>query len=228
MGTAIDAMLGDRPLKEVFWKYIVLVPALLTASLILIAKFGIGGTALVWGVILFIPIYCIWVGISVWNCASKSKAGTRFIARTSVLIIAGLFVLTIVELFTRWHPQITVKSKLSEALSLSAPARTALGIACSEGTLRTGMSNKDLKLSPPTAYSGQFIASVTAVVQDPQTGVVTIVLKDIPNERLLIERLLFVDPVIIHAGAELVYTGWCGAGGMPWNLTGSVPEKYLP
>ena len=47
----------------------------------------------------------------------------------------------------------TVRAKIQEAVNLSNPHRTALGIACSEGALITANQQTDLGLAPMTAYS---------------------------------------------------------------------------
>jgi type IV pilus assembly protein PilA len=109
----------------------------------------------------------------------------------------------------------TVKAKVQEAVSLSAPARTAMGIACSEATLN-GATNTSLQLETAATYTGNYTTSVTAAGASATAGTVTIVLKAIGNS--------------VTAGDTVIYAGTCGAGGMSWLIdpTSSVNTKYRP
>ena len=69
----------------------------------------------------------------------------------------------------------TVRAKIQEAVNLSNPHRTSLGIACSEGTLETqtgggALQQTDLGLSWPTAYSGKYTSSISAEGNDSTTS----------------------------------------------------------
>jgi type IV pilus assembly protein PilA len=110
----------------------------------------------------------------------------------------------------------TVKAKVQEGVNVSNPARTALGIACSEAALTAGLSQTGtvMGLESPSAYNGTYIRSVTTNVVDTTTVTVTIVYTGIGSA--------------ITAGETVVYTGTCGAGGLKWTIAGSVAPKYLP
>ena len=61
----------------------------------------------------------------------------------------------------------TVRAKIQEAVNLSNPHRTSLGIACSEGALVTpsgggSTQTTDLGLSYPTAYSAKYTSAIAA------------------------------------------------------------------
>ena len=118
----------------------------------------------------------------------------------------------------------TVKAKVQEGPSLAAPALTAAGVACSEGTIPLSAVtnlNASFGLSTNTLYSGTYVTSVTTSTTGT-TGtipVVTIVYKAIGST--------------ITAGDTVVYTGTCGAGGLTWGVSGTgtfagTGIKYLP
>ncbi len=114
----------------------------------------------------------------------------------------------------------TVKARVSEGPSLAAPALTAVGVACSDGSLPSGAVadlNASLGLSAATLYTGPVVTSVTASTTAAGVPRVTIVYKAIGTS--------------VNAGDTVVYTGTCGAGGLTWSVSGTgtlATAKYLP
>ena len=113
----------------------------------------------------------------------------------------------------------TVRAKVQEAVNLSNPHRTSLGIACSEGTLLsdgTNASNQqtDLGLAAPSDYVAKYTNTITGVGASATTGIITLQLKAIGSA--------------IAANQTITYLGTCGAGGMTWAVSGSVASKFLP
>ena len=108
----------------------------------------------------------------------------------------------------------TIKAKIQEATNLSNPARTSLGIACSEGTLNGATHLTDLGLATTDAYSGKYTQSVTAVGTSATAGTVTILMDAIGSA--------------VTNTQNIVYTGTCGSGGMQWSVSGSIATKFLP
>jgi type IV pilus assembly protein PilA len=113
----------------------------------------------------------------------------------------------------------TVRAKIQEAVNLSNPHRTALGIACSEGALVTpggggATQQTDLGLAPPTSYNGKYTTTIAAEGVDTTSGTVVLTMKAIGNA--------------VAASQTITYTGTCTPGGMTWTVTGSVLTKYLP
>lgn len=106
-----------------------------------------------------------------------------------------------------------VRAKVREALDLADPARTALGIACSEGSL-AGKDNRSLGLPPASAGSGDYTRSIVAEGRSASEGIVTITFASIGRA--------------IEDGQRIVHTGACGPGGMRWTMTGDVQPKYRP
>lgn len=112
----------------------------------------------------------------------------------------------------------TVRSKVQEGVSLSAPARTSLGIACSEGTNFASdiSNNSDLGLPDPADYAtnSQYVQEIAVEGTTVSQATVTIAYEAIGTQ--------------IDAGENVIYTGTCDPTGMNWTISGSVPAKYRP
>jgi type IV pilus assembly protein PilA len=106
----------------------------------------------------------------------------------------------------------TVKAKIQEAVSLASPSLTAMGTACSSQQAGN-LTNASLGLPTDTSISGTYTAKVDTAGTLPNPTV-TITMNAIGTS--------------VPANANIVYTGTCGAGGMTWAITGTVPAKYLP
>ena len=137
------------------------------------------------------------------------QEGLTIIELMIVIAIIGILASVAIPAYQDY----TVREKVREAVSLSNPVRTALGIACSEGSL-AGMDNESLGLSPASTYSGDYTRNVDAAGVSSTQGVVTIALSGIGGA--------------IDDGQQIVYTGACDAGAMSWTITGDVLPKYLP
>jgi type IV pilus assembly protein PilA len=113
----------------------------------------------------------------------------------------------------------TARARVSEGPSLATPAMTALGVACSDGTLAeraAALNHDDLGLSLDTTITGRFVTRVAVAGTSATTATVTITYNGlIPG---------------IAAGSTLVYTGTCAAGsGLGWGeITGTVPPRLRP
>ncbi len=112
----------------------------------------------------------------------------------------------------------TVRAKVQEGVSASAPVRSAIGIACSEGLVLSSQTNTSLQLPDATDYSQstQYLTSVevnaTAPANTSQATVTITYNGQIPQ---------------LNSG-NVVYTGTCRSTGTRWAVTGSIPAKYLP
>jgi type IV pilus assembly protein PilA len=111
----------------------------------------------------------------------------------------------------------TVKAKVQEGVSLSSPARTSIGIACSEGTDFSSMDNASIDV--PTDYSttSDLITDVTVAGTSASQATVTIEFDgtDAPPQL---------------ADGSVIYTGTCRSTGTDWAIAsdGTFPTKYLP
>jgi len=129
-----------------------------------------------------------------------------------MIVVAIIGILAAVALPA--YQDYTVKAKVSEAPGLTAPARTALGIACSEGSLGASVSSSSLGLPASVAGNNVSEVAITGTDGPPPTGVVTIKMKKIGAQVALDDTV--------------VYTGTCKDSGMTWAVTGTVNSKYLP
>ena len=133
-----------------------------------------------------------------------------------MIVVAIIGILAAVALPA--YQDYTVKAKVQEAVSLSSPARTALGVACSEQSLSaTPTNNASLGLpSPATNINGTYTTSVTATNTTASAMSVTIVMKVIGTS--------------INAGQTIIYAGTCGDKGTTWSIdpASTVPTKFLP
>ena len=137
------------------------------------------------------------------------QRGLTIIELMIVVAIVGILVSVAVPAYQDYR----VREKVREAVSLADPARSALGIACSQGTL-AGADNESLGLLPVDAWSGDYTRSIAAAGLSTTEGAVTITLTAVGGA--------------IEDGEEIVYTGTCGSDGMRWTVGGDVPPKYLP
>ena len=131
-----------------------------------------------------------------------------------MIVVAIIGILAAVALPA--YQDYTVKAKVSEVTSVSAPARTAMGLACNDQTLN-GTNNASLGLEVNTTISSTYVTSVTASGSSATAGTVVIVMKAIGGS--------------VDAGDTVVYTATCGATGLSWAVTGTgklASGKYLP
>ena len=117
----------------------------------------------------------------------------------------------------------TVKSKLTELTSLTSPARTAIGLYCSEGgvdssgnfvTLTgaslasvTGTADNSLNVSAAKYMASGAVTAATGVIT------ATTVASGLPSDTV---------------SKTITWTPTCGAGGVEWVVGGTIPTKYYP
>lgn len=105
----------------------------------------------------------------------------------------------------------TIKSKVSEAASLVAPALANIGVMCSEGRIASATSNTLVGIPTAASINGKYIASVTV----GNAGVVTV-------------ATTALTELGTAASKNVTYTPTCGAGSLTWQVGGSVDAKYRP
>jgi type IV pilus assembly protein PilA len=134
-----------------------------------------------------------------------------------MIVVAIIGILAAVALPA--YQDYTVKAKVSEAVGISAPARTALALACSEQTLASGITHASLGI--PDTISSTYVTSVTAAATSATAATIVIKVADIGTS------------VSASAGNGITYTGTCAPSGMTWAISAAggdkaISTKYLP
>jgi type IV pilus assembly protein PilA len=107
----------------------------------------------------------------------------------------------------------TIKAKMQEGPSLASPIFTAMGAACSDGSIASGNAPTFASLGMTAGPTGNYLQSVT-LGGTMAAPTVTLAYNAIGNG--------------VASGQNVVYTGSCTTSGLTWAITGSVQTKYLP
>lgn len=141
----------------------------------------------------------------------KLQQGFTLIELMIVVAIIGILAAIAVPAYQDY----TIRSRVSEAASLSGAVRTAMDVAFSEGYALGSIPSTpaSLNLSPAGSYKSKY---VTAVGYDP-SGVVTVTMA---TERSLGGA----------SGQTVIYTPTAQGGNLSWVVStgSSVPTKYRP
>lgn len=144
----------------------------------------------------------------------KTQQGFTLIELMIVVAIIGILAAIALPAYQDY----TIRAKVSEGVSISAPIRTAVGVACSEANLSTSTSDADLNFSGNTAdYAGTYVQGVDVTPGD-NTATVTITYNKIGSG--------------VAAGDKVEYYATCNTTtGTKWTVragTPAVDDKYLP
>ena len=145
----------------------------------------------------------------------KKQQGFTLIELMIVVAIIGILAAIAIPAYQDY----TIRAKVQEGTNLSNPARTALGIACSEGDLLNQGSNVSLGLATAASYglNSPVISAVSASGGTAGTGLVVITFRTLGSNA-------------IASGDQVQYRGLCNVGGMTWTVSalGNYPVKYVP
>jgi type IV pilus assembly protein PilA len=140
---------------------------------------------------------------------SAAQKGFTLIELMIVVAIIGILAAVAIPAYQDY----TIKSKMTEGVSLASPAMLAIGVACSEGRIASMSTNALAGVATANLIKGKYTASVTVGT----SGVVTI---------------LFNTLAELGTGGSaktFVYTPTCNASaGTTWAITGTAATKYLP
>ena len=111
--------------------------------------------------------------------------------------------------------------ELGTVVDDTPPHRTALAIACSEGTLTSGMISEDLGLDISERYPTKYTKSVAVHVDGVDRFTITAILKDIRVGGLLNRKLLVTE------GTRVAWQGSCGEDDVSWTVCSGLPAQLL-
>ena len=142
----------------------------------------------------------------------SAQQGFTLIELMIVVAIIGILAAVAIPAYQDY----TIRARVQESVNMSNPARTALGIACSEGTLTNGLTNgsADIGLAPAASITSQYTTSVTVAATSTAAASVTIVTQNLGG----------------GATGNIIYAGTCGVAGMSWAISAgsTLDTKYLP
>ncbi len=143
----------------------------------------------------------------------QAQKGFTLIELMIVVAIIGILAAVAIPAYSDY----TMKAKVSEAASLSAPARLAVAQAFNEGTLTSTSANTDFGLPAAASISSKYVTSVTAAGTSATAGTVTVVMRGTNDTTIDTKNIIYV--VTCAAGSACVTT---------IDAASTVPAKFIP
>ena len=149
------------------------------------------------------------------NIMKKVQQGFTLIELMIVIAIIGILAAIALPAYQDY----TIRAKVSEGVSLVAPARTTLGVTCSEGTSFASVTNANLNLPTTAEYAAGsgYVTGVAVAGTGATTATITITYDGTAIPQL--------------AGANIfTYLGTCTNVGTDWAVDGTttMDTKYQP
>ena len=142
----------------------------------------------------------------------KIQQGFTLIELMIVVAIIGILAAVAIPAYQDY----TVKAKLQEGPSLASPTMTALGVACSEGSIAATSTPTFASLGITGAPTGKYVTGMV-LSGTMAAPVLTITYGAIGTT--------------VTAGMGITYNGTCNStNGLQWTvaIAAGMPTKYLP
>ncbi|MFW5450655.1 MAG: prepilin-type N-terminal cleavage/methylation domain-containing protein [Methylophagaceae bacterium] len=152
----------------------------------------------------------------------KVQQGFTLIELMIVIAIIGILAAIALPAYQDY----TIRAKVSEGPSISAPVRTAIGVACSEATITASTGNSDataaalLGVEQHAVYDGKYASDV--LVNNVDVSTLTAITIDV---------VITYDAPVQVATGTVTYAGTCTAAGMQWVVSGdgsTMLDKWAP